>query len=117
NPHWIIYNPLTARLFVTDPASGHVFVLDAVSETKIASIKIPGAFGIDDTPDHRTLYVGTEVGDVYSVDPVAMSVLRRYPASQIGPTGYLALTALVLADGRLALLGEQGGFPSVDGST
>jgi hypothetical protein len=46
-----------------------------------------------------------------------MTVTTRYIGSQIGPYGYFAFSALVLADGRLALLGEAGGIPSVDGST
>lgn len=94
-----------------------MIVLDAASETQLASISVPGAFGIDDTPDHKILYVGTLIGDVYAIDPVEMTVIRRYIASEIGPYGYLAYSSLVLADGRLALLGAQGGIPSVDGSS
>jgi hypothetical protein len=92
-------------------------VLDAASETEVAVLSVPGAYSIDDTPDHKTLYVGTQIGDVYVIDPVSLVVTQRYRASQIGPNGYGALSALVLADGQLALLGEQGGIPSVDGST
>ena len=116
NSHWIIFHAATARFFVTDPESGHVFVLDSVTQKVRGRIDIPGAFGIDDSPDHGALYVGTLSGDVYAVDPVAMTVTRRYLASQIGPYGFQAFTALGLADGRLALLGAQGGIPSVDGS-
>lgn len=116
NPHWEVYEPASERLFVTDPSSNRVVVLDVSTETEIATISVPGAFGIDDTPDHSTLYVGTEVGDLYSIDPTSMTVTARYPSSAIGP-GFSALEALVLADGRLALLGEQGGIPSVDGAT
>jgi len=117
NTHWEVFNPPTHRFFVTDPFSNQIFVFDSVSETKIGTIPVPGAFGIDDTPDHTTLYVGTMIGDVYAIDPVAMRVKQRYRASQIGPYGFEAWSALVLADGRLALLGAQGGIPSVDGSS
>ena len=58
---------------------------------------------MDDTPDHTTLYVGTQIGDVYTIDTASLTVTHRYLASQIGPYGYQASTALVLADGRLAL--------------
>jgi YVTN family beta-propeller protein len=117
NPHWGILSPLTSLFYVTDPVSSQVFVIDPSTESKVASISVPGAFGIDDTPDHKTLYVGTLLGDVYAVDPLTMSVTQRYLAAQIGPYGFSALNAEVMADGRLALLGEQGGIPSVDGST
>jgi hypothetical protein len=117
NQHSVIYHAPTARYFVTDPSSNQIIVIDGASQTEIATIPVPGAFGMDDTPDHTTLYVGTMLGDVYAIDPVGMAVIHRYIASEIGPYGYLTLSALVLADGRLALLGAQGGIPSVDGST
>ncbi|MFZ0277643.1 MAG: hypothetical protein WA651_18045 [Candidatus Sulfotelmatobacter sp.] len=105
NQHWIIYHASTRRYFVTDPSSNQVIVVDAASEQKIASISVPGAFAIDVTPDQSLLYVGTAIGDVYSIDPVGMTVTNRYLASQIGPNGFYANTALVLADGQLALAG------------
>jgi len=116
NTHWVVYHQATARFFVTDPFSNQVFVFDGSSQKVIGQMTVPGAFGIDDTPDHTTLYVGTLIGDVYSIDPVAMQVKHRYIASEIGPYGYQAFSAQVLSDGRVALLGAQGGIPSVDGS-
>ena len=116
NTHWTIFHQPTAHFFVTDPSGNQVVVLDPVTESKVGSIPVPGAFGIDDTPDHSALYVGTLSGDVYTIDPVAMAVKHRYIASEIGPYGYQAFSAQVMADGRVALLGAQGGLPSVDGS-
>ncbi len=107
NQHWEVYDSPTARFFVTDPFSNHVFVLDDVTESEIASISVPGAYGIDETPDHSALYVGTLIGDVYVIDPVSMKITRRYLASEIGANGFQAWIALALADGRLALLGQQ----------
>jgi hypothetical protein len=115
NSNWIVYNPPTSRFFVTDPTSNQVFALDAHTETVVGSLRVPGAFGIDDTPDHLTLYVGTQIGDVYQIDPVGLKITRRYPSAQIGPNGFQAYSVLAMADGRLALLGGQGGRPGVDG--
>jgi hypothetical protein len=115
NSAWIIYNPPTNRFFVTDPDGNRVYALDAATETVVGSIPVPGAFGIDDTPDHSTLYVGTQIGDVYAINPATMTVTKRYLASQIGPKGFHAYSVRVMADGRLALLGAQGGIPGVDG--
>jgi len=117
NTHWEVYNSPTSRFFVTDPASNQVFVFDSGTETEIGSIVVPGAHGIDQTPDQSTLYVGTLIGDVYTINPVAMTVTHRYEASQIGPQGYQALLALPLSNGSIALLGSAGGIPSVDGSS
>jgi YVTN family beta-propeller protein len=117
NSHWIVYNPNTSQFYVSDPQSNHVFVLDAATEKQVASISVPGAYGMDDTPNHNTLYVGTEIGDVYAIDTASNTVTNRYMASQIGPNGFQALSALVLSNGSLALLGAAGGIPSVDGSS
>jgi hypothetical protein len=102
---------------VTEPDSNRVFVLGASTETVVGTISVPGAFGIDDTADHKTIYVGTQIGDIYVIDPVSMTVTKRYLASQIGPKGFGAYSVAVMADGRLALLGGQGGLPSIDGYT
>jgi hypothetical protein len=115
NSAWIIYNPPTNRFFVTDPYGNRVIALDPATETVVGSIPLPGAFGIDDTPDHTTLYVGTQIGNVYAINPATMTVTKRYLASQIGPNGFHAFSVRVMADGRLALLGGQGGIPGVDG--
>ncbi len=109
NTHWVVYNPNSSEFFMTDPEGNHVFVFDAATESRVASISIPGALGIDDTPDHKTVYVGTLIGDVYAIDVATLAVTHRYLASQIGPdAGYRALSVQVLADGRLALLGDPG---------
>jgi hypothetical protein len=117
NAHWIVYNPPTNHFFVTDPLSNHVMVMDPASETEVGIISVPGAFSIDDTPDHSLLYVGTLIGDLYAVDPVSMTVTKRYVGSQIGAGGFSVFSAVVLANGELALLGATGGIPSVDGSS
>ncbi|HEX4003325.1 MAG TPA: IPT/TIG domain-containing protein [Candidatus Acidoferrales bacterium] len=117
NTHWVVFDSPISRFFVTDPSSNRIIVFDSTTETEIGTIPVPGAYGMDETPDHSALYVGTMLGDVYKIDPVAMQVTHRYLASEIGPYGFPAISALVLSDGRLALLGEEGGIPSVDGST
>jgi hypothetical protein len=116
NTHWEVYHSPTSHFFVTDPDSNHVFVFDSSTETQIASLSVPGAYAVDETPDQSTLYVGTLIGDIYTIDPLAIKVTQRYLASGIGPYGYQATVVLPLSDGRLALLGGQGGIPSVDGS-
>jgi hypothetical protein len=116
NTHWEVFNSATSRFFVTDPYGNEILVFDATSGTKVGSITVPGAYGIDQTPDGSALYVGTLIGDVYTIDPVSMTVTQRYMASQIGPNGFSALVALVLSNGNIALLGSPGGIPSVNGS-
>ena len=73
NSAWIIYNPPTSRFFVTDPDSNRIFVLNPSTESVVGTIFVPGAYSIDDTANHTTLYVGTQIGDVYAIDPVNMT--------------------------------------------
>ena len=115
NQIWIVYNSPTNRFFVTDPTGNRVMAIDASTRREVGVMIVPGAYGIDETPDHTALYVGTQIGDVYVIDPVAMKVTKRYVASQIGPNGYQAYMVHVLADGRLVLVGGQGGVPMIDG--
>jgi len=116
NSHWAVFDAPSSRFFVTDPETNRIHVLDATTESEVGTIVVPGAFGIDETADNQTIWVGTLIGDVYAIDPVSMAVKKRYIASQIGPYGFRAFTALAVTGGRVALLGAQGGIPSVDGS-
>ncbi|MGA2572053.1 MAG: hypothetical protein ABSF23_16210 [Terracidiphilus sp.] len=115
NSRWEVFDSNAKRFFISDPSGNQIVVMDATKQAKIASIPVPGAFGIDETPDGSVLYAGTQVGDVYAIDPVAMTVKKRYLAAQIGPYGYETYVVRVLASGDLVLLGGQGGIPSVDG--
>jgi hypothetical protein len=112
---WIIYHAPTRRFFATDTFLNRVDVVDATTQQVIGQIPVPGAFVGDETPDHSAIYMGTQVGDIYKIDPVNLKVLQRFPAVEIGPGGFAAFEVRVLADGRLALLGAQGGIPAVDG--
>jgi len=114
NSSWTVFNANTGRFFVTDPYGNQIVVMSASTEKEVASIPVPGAFGIDETPDGTLLYTGTLQGDVYAIDPVTMTVTQRYEASQIGPYGFEAGSVRVLSNGKLVLLGGDG--DSVDGS-
>ena len=108
DPQWIMYNPNTSQFFVSDPQSNRITVMDDATQEQVASISVPGAYGIDDTPDHSTLYVGTQIGDLYAIDTASLTVTQRYISSQIGPNGFTALRVAVLSNGDLALLGSPG---------
>jgi hypothetical protein len=112
---YTVFDPVTRRFFVSDPGTNRIVVLDAATQKYVGAIIVPGAFGIDETPDRSLLYAGTQVGDVYAINPATLQVVHRYIASEIGPYGYGAFAVRVLADGRLVLLGGQGGIASVDG--
>jgi hypothetical protein len=111
----VVYDQATKRFFVSNTSLNRVDVFDATTERQIASIRVPAPWGGDESVDHKTIYLGTQVGDLYEIDPVGMSVTKRIPSIQIGPAGYAVYEVKALADGKLALLGGQGGIPAVDG--
>jgi hypothetical protein len=113
----ILYHAPTRRFFSSSTFLNRVDVIDANTQQVVGEIPVPGAFAGDETPDHSAIYIATQVGDVYKIDPVAMKITQRFPAVQIGPTGFAAYQVRVMADGRLAVLGGQGGIPAVDGWT
>jgi len=100
----------THRFFLSDTSLNQVVVIDAKTEARIGQIPVPGAFVGDISPDQSTIYIGTQVGDLYEIDPVAMAVKARIPAVQIGPRGFPTHEVRALADGRLALLSGEGAF-------
>jgi sugar lactone lactonase YvrE len=111
-PHFSVYDTGNRRFYVTNPYMNEIDVFDAVQETEIAEIPVPGAWGIDLSPDGATLYAGTLIGDVYEVNAQTDQVVRHFAASSIGPNGFGTMEVFVLADGRLAIAGGAGG---VDG--
>ncbi len=116
-PHFSVYDQPDRRFFVSNPYLNRIDVFDAALEANIGSISVPGAWGIDISPDSKTLYAGTLIGDVFQIDPVGMQVTKEFPASTIGPSGFPALETFVLADGRLALLGANGGIGADGGQS
>ena len=111
----VIYDSNTKRFFLSNASLNQVDVFDAKTEAEIAEITVPGAWVGDITTDHKTIYVGTQIGDVYAIDPGAMKVTARYTSIQIGPGGYAAYEVHTLTNGNLMLAGGQGGIPFVDG--
>ena len=102
-PNWTLYHSPTQRFFASDPYTNHLNVIDSVTQKQIATLVVPGAFGLDQAPDGSVLYVGTMVGDLYVIDPVKLSIIKRYPANTISPYGFEANAVFALANGKLLL--------------
>jgi hypothetical protein len=102
-PNYLIYHAATNRFFSTDAYLNQLNVVDATAHTLKTTLEIPGAFGLDQAPDGSVLYVGTLLGDIYVVDPVGLTILKRYPSSTISPYGFEANAVYALANGKLLL--------------
>jgi len=116
-PHFTVYDPARKQFFVSNPYMNVIDVFDAKLEVEITTIPVPLAWGIDISPITGNLYAGTLEGDVYEFNTGTYALIERYPSASIGPNGYVATEAFVLSDGRLALLGSQGGILGVDGAS
>jgi hypothetical protein len=114
-PHFAVYDRAHKQFFVSNPTMNEIDVFDAVSEGQKAQITVPFAWGLDISPIDGSLYAGTFLGDIYHIDTSKLSRIERYPSASIGPNGFVATTALVLADGRLALQGAPGAILAADG--
>jgi hypothetical protein len=113
-PHFTVYDAAHRQFFVSNPFLNEIDVFDASKELEIGQIAVPFAWGIDISPLDGSLYAGTLLGDVYHIDTGTLAVITRYPSASIG---FTATEVFVLADGRLALLGGQGGILGVDGAS
>jgi hypothetical protein len=114
-PHFAVYDAAHRRFFVSNFTMNEIDVFDAVSEEETARIPVPFAWGLDISPIDGSLYAGTYIGDIYRIDTGKLTVIKRYLSSSIGPNGFVATTALVLADGRLVLQGAPGAILAADG--
>lgn len=102
-PNFTIYHAATNRFFSTDAYLNQLNIVDAATH-KLTTIHIPGAFGLDQAPDGSAVYVATEMGDLYVVDPVHLTVVQRYASASISPYGFSANAVYALADGKLLLV-------------
>jgi len=116
-PHFSVYDAAHKQFFVSNPYLNEIDVFSGAQEVETAQISVPLAWGIDISPIDGSLYAATLIGDIYQVNTSTFQVMNRYPAASIGPSGYPATEVFVLSDGRLALLGSQGGILGVDGAS
>jgi IPT/TIG domain len=113
--HFSAYDAAHKQFFVANPFQNEIDVFDAVQEIETARIPVPTAWGLDVSPLNGSLYAGTLIGDVYQISTATLTITKRYLSVSIGTSGFVATTALVLSDGRLALQGPAGGILGVDG--
>lgn len=117
-PNWTVYHSDSKRFFASDYGLGRVNVIDSTTQKMVTSIAVPGAFGMDLAPDGSVLYVGTASGDLYVIDPVGLTIVKRYSAASIGPNGFAANAVYALANGKFLL--QQyfmvSGYSWVDGN-
>jgi DNA-binding beta-propeller fold protein YncE len=99
-PYVTAYDSVHKRFFVSNTTQNRIDVFDSGTESQISSIAVPLPWGLDVSADGSKLYVATTFGDVFLIDPGAMQVLQRFASATVGPQGYTATQAFILADGN-----------------
>jgi hypothetical protein len=113
--NYLVYNANSNRFFYSDALLNQLNVVDGSTHTLTTTLTIPGAFAIDQSADGSTVWVATLLGDLYMVDPVGLTIEKRYPSSEISPYGFVANAVYALADGELLLETYNWVYPGVDG--
>jgi len=108
-----VFDKTDEEFFLSGVGVNRLDVFDANSETQIGSIPISGAYGIDIAPDDSIVWVATEIGDLYAVNPKTLTIQQVIHPQDIGGSGFSPAQVLALKNGDLAFLAM--GFGS-DGS-
>ncbi len=113
----ITYDHAHRRFYAANTYLNSIDIFDAIQEIKTGSISVPLPNSVDLSPIDDSLYVANLLGDIYHIDTNTLQIIKRYPDAAIGTGGFGASNAVVLADGRLALLGPLNPFDGgIDGA-
>src|SRR5256884_47940 len=87
----------------TSPPQGVGFNVYVTAGTGATAGTLTVTADVRQAPDGSVLYVGTMLGDLYVVDPVQLTIVKRYAASTISQYGFPANAVYALANGKLIL--------------
>src|ERR1700724_2022841 len=118
-PAITVFDPGHKVVYVSVPDLSEVIAISTQSHRVTATISIPGALGMDISPDGTTLAVGSGNSDlggneaefITLVDTSTLQVTRRSPLPQIG-LSYDTRVPFSLAwtsNGTILILAQQGG--------
>ena len=88
-PDAAAYDPATRTLWVMNPDSGNITVIDPVSAKLLATVAVPGSLELGVVDGEGHLFVNVEDrNDVAVIDTRSRTLVRRFPlAGCDGPTG------------------------------
>ena len=81
----IAYDPANKQVFVANRAINRVEVFSASSQARIAQISVSGATSADLSSDGATVWVGTARDEFVAIDPVSLTVKKRYSLAGFTP--------------------------------
>jgi IPT/TIG domain len=113
--HHLSYDSANKHLFVANRAMNRVEVFSTATQTRVAQIAVPGASSVDLSPDGATIWVGTALEGIVSIDAAKLQIKNRYPLAAIVPilnTTFIQPTeVLSLSSGKAVVRLRQSASP------
>jgi hypothetical protein len=81
----IVYDSAHKQVFVANRAMNRVEVFSSASQSRVAQISIPGASSADLSADGATVWIGTGLDKIVSVDSASLSIKNRYTLAGLTP--------------------------------
>jgi hypothetical protein len=81
----IAYDAVNKRVFVANPAMNRVEVFSSTDLTRTAQISIPGASSADLSADGSTVWIGTSLEQIVSIDTISQQIKSRYSLARLTP--------------------------------
>jgi hypothetical protein len=102
--HHLVYDSANKHLFVANRAMNRVEVFSTTTQTRVAQIAVPGPSSVDLSPDGSTIWVGTAIESIVSIDTAKLQIKNRYPLTAIVPipkaTFIQPIEVLALSSGK-----------------
>jgi hypothetical protein len=81
----ITYDSINKHVFVANRAMNRVEVFSNTSQSRLSSLDVPGASGVDLSADGSTIWVGTATQQVVAIDTASLQVKARHPIPPLSP--------------------------------
>ena len=81
----IAYDPANKQVFVANRAMNRVDVFSTTNHTRVVQIAVPGATSADLSADGATVWIGTALDEIVSIDPASLAVKNRYSLAGLMP--------------------------------
>jgi len=81
----IAYDPANKHVFIANRAMNRVEVFSTAGRSPLAQISIPGASSADLSADGTTIWIGTALEEIVSIDTSSLHAKNRYRLSGLTP--------------------------------
>lgn len=112
------YDQSRQVLFASNPELNELDVISGADLSIKARVPLPSAWGVDQMADGKTLVIGTDAQEIYTVDEDTYTVTRLRCPTSWNSTAVFYPNPVAMANGKVILIGQLVGIDSsniVDG--